>query len=218
METTELNGFEIEHLNSSGNVIHYESRVSPIKSNEEVEGLVVSSRDISQRKEMERKLEHLSLHDPLTGLPNKRFLESRINELGKLVVRQKLRLEIAIIDLDNFKKINDSYGHAVGDLVLAEIGNRIKENTRESDFAARYGGDEFIVLFVDHVNATEEKFHERFGSIFKKPVNVDDIEIRVTASIGYSSYNGGELDSGAIIKQADDSMYRVKSQKRKASL
>jgi diguanylate cyclase (GGDEF)-like protein/PAS domain S-box-containing protein len=217
LESKKPNVYETEYYAPGGKIIYYESRVSPLLSGEEISGLVVSSRDISHRKEMEKQLEFLALHDPLTGLPNRRFLKIRLAETIKLVTRQNLRLEIAILDLDNFKVINDTYGHTTGDQVLIELGKRLKMNLRGSDFPARYGGDEFIVLFVDGLDTAENRFHERFESIFSAPIYVDKHLIRVNASIGYSSYFGEEIITGEeIMKQADDAMYRVKNQKKNA--
>ena len=215
LETNKPDTYETEYLGANQELIYYESRVSPLVSEGKISGLVVNSRDISHRKEMEKKLEYLALHDPLTGLPNRRFLELRLEEIIKLVSRQKLRLEIAILDLDNFKEINDTFGHTVGDQVLIELGKRLKEHVRGSDFPARFGGDEFIVLFVDNLDIPEKRFHERFESIFSTPILVDDHEIFVNASIGYSSHCGKEkIDGEMIIKQADDAMYRLKATKK----
>jgi diguanylate cyclase (GGDEF)-like protein/PAS domain S-box-containing protein len=215
LETKKPDVYETEYYAPDGKFIYYESRVSPLLSGEEVSGLVVNSRDISHRKEMEKQLEILALHDPLTGLPNRRFLNVRLAETIKLVARQKLRLEIAIIDLDNFKEVNDTYGHTTGDQVLIELGKRLKKNLRESDFPARFGGDEFIVLFVDGLDTPEKRFRERFESIFSAPILVDKHLIHVDASIGYSSYWGEEKITGEkIMRQADDAMYRSKTQKK----
>ena len=158
LETKVPDVYETEYYAPGGKIIYYESRVSPLLSEEDVSGLVVNSRDISQRKEMEKQLEFLALHDPLTELPNRRFLKIRLEETIKLVTRQNLRMEIAILDLDNFKEINDTYGHTTGDQVLIELGKRLKMNLRGSDFPARYGGDEFIVLFVDGPDTAENRF------------------------------------------------------------
>jgi diguanylate cyclase (GGDEF)-like protein/PAS domain S-box-containing protein len=215
LETKVPDVYETEYYAPGGKIIYYESRVSPLLSEEDVSGLVVNSRDISQRKEMEKQLEFLALHDPLTELPNRRFLKIRLEETIKLVTRQNLRMEIAILDLDNFKEINDTYGHTTGDQVLIELGKRLKMNLRGSDFPARYGGDEFIVLFVDGPDTAENRFHERFESILSAPIHVDNHLIHINASVGYSSYYGEENITGEeIMKQADDAMYRLKNQKK----
>ena len=210
--------YETEYITGDRDVIYYESRVSPLLSGNSASGLVVNSRDISHHKELEKQLEFQALHDPLTGLPNRRFMEIRLAETIKLVMRQKLKLEIAILDLDNFKEINDTYGHPVGDQVLIELGKRLKKSLRGSDFPARFGGDEFIVLFVDDQKAPGKSLHERFEAIFATPIQVNRNEIFVTASIGYSSYRGeGEVNGEQIIKQADDAMYGLKSKRKNAA-
>jgi len=213
LDTKKPDVYETEYYAPDGNFIYYESRVSPLLSGEDVSGLVVNSRDISQRKELENQLEFLALHDPLTGLPNRRYLKIRLDETIKLVTRQNLRMEIAILDLDNFKNINDKYGHATGDRVLVELGKRLKKNLRGSDFPARFGGDEFVVLFVDGPDTPEKGFHERFESIFSTPIPVGEHLIQVSASIGYSSYYGDEEITGEeIMMRADDAMYLLKPQ------
>ena len=218
LETSKPSNYETSYKDPNGHLIYYESRVSPHKSDGEISGLVINSRDISHRIELEKKLEYLAMHDALTGLPNRRFLESRLNETIKLITRQGLRLEIAILDLDNFKDINDQYGHTVGDQVLIELGKRLKDKIRGSDFPARFGGDEFIVLFVEDRNTPKKGLHERFESIFLDPVQVEQHEIFVSASIGYSFYSGEEeIDGEKIIKQADDAMYQLKEQKEKTT-
>jgi len=155
------------------------------------------------------------MHDPLTGLPNRRSFELRIRETINLVSHQQLRLDIAILDLDNFKMINDTYGHSIGDHVLTELGKRLKDNMRESDFAARLGGDEFIILFVNDRNASFQKLHERLRLILDHPVKTQNYDIPVSASIGFSSFDGNEeTDIDTIIKQADDFLYREKRRKK----
>jgi len=215
LETKKPDVYETEYYDPGGKIIYYESRVSPLLSGDEVSGLVVSSRDISHRKEMEKQLEFLALHDPLTGLPNRRFLKVRLDETINLVARQNLRLEIAILDLDNFKEVNDTFGHTIGDQVLIELGKRLKKKLRESDFPARFGGDEFIILFVDQLDKPEKGFQERFESIFSTPILVDEHIIHVDASIGYSSFFGKEEITGEeIMKRADDAMYDLKMQRK----
>jgi diguanylate cyclase (GGDEF)-like protein/PAS domain S-box-containing protein len=216
-ETGQPGIYETRYLDPDGEPFYYESRVSPLSLKGEISGLVVNSRNISQRKAMEGKLKHMAMHDPLTGLPNRRLLEQHLNQLLKLVSRQELTLVVVILDLDDFKAINDTYGHGVGDQVLAELGKRLKENFRESDFAARFGGDEFIVLILDRKQTPSDRFHERFEAIFSEPVSVGDFEIDVDASFGSYAYDGQiEVDADTIIKHADDAMYREKSRKKQS--
>jgi len=215
LESAEPDIFETELNTPDQKTVFYECRVSAVISDGKTTGLVVSGRDISSRKEMEAQLEYFAMHDPLTGLPNRRSFELRIRETINLVSHQQLRLDIAILDLDNFKMINDTYGHSIGDHVLTELGKRLKDNMRESDFAARLGGDEFIILFVNDRNASFQKLHERLRLILDHPVKTQNYDIPVSASIGFSSFDGNEeTDIDTIIKQADDFLYREKRRKK----
>jgi diguanylate cyclase (GGDEF)-like protein/PAS domain S-box-containing protein len=120
-----------------------------------VHGIVLNGRDISERKAFEEQLEHQAFHDPVTLLPNRALLNERVRHALARAHRESSTLAVILLDLDDFKTINDSLGHAAGDHVLLEVAKRLATNIRASDTAARFGGDEFAILLED-VTGTEE--------------------------------------------------------------
>lgn len=171
--------------------------------------LVLALTEVSRRRS---EAQHLAHHDGLTGLANRRLLETRL-QTGLADARQrKLKLAMLFIDLDGFKGINDRYGHLAGDRLLVEVASRIAGAIRAEDIACRYGGDEFVVLLlnvdqVDVANMIADKIRERIGRNWF----VDGHPIRVTASIGVAIYpiDGEQYD--ALMSCADASMYRSRS-------
>lgn len=171
--------------------------------------------DISERKRIEERISYLAQHDALTGLSNRFALEAVLPQSISLARRQGLGLAILFIDMDHFKDINDRHGHAVGDQVLIETGRRIARSIRDSDFLARIGGDEFVVVLNDigsgdDARAVAEVVHKALCV----PIAVGDASIRITPSIGISLFpeDGEEADS--LMARADDAMYRAKAEGR----
>src|SRR5262245_50741840 len=182
--------------------------------------LVVSGvvADISERKRVEaearEKLAYAALHDSLTGLANRAsFLEHL--ELGlKRAHRTKKGVGVLFIDLDNFKLVNDSFGHGAGDELLKAVGSRLRSAVRGMDVVARQGGDEFLILLSDLDEASASRATEavasKVGGILNKPFLVDGIEIYVSASVGISLYLADGDDAETLLKHADVAMYSVK--------
>lgn len=161
------------------------------------------------------QLDHLARHDPLTGLPNRRLFAERLEHAVAAARRKNEALAVLFIDLDRFKEINDTLGHAVGDLVLKETAQLLRSAVREVDTVARLGGDEFVILFdvVDdprHVAGVAEKLLQRFQS----PLHVAGRDLTVHASMGISLYPEDGNDANALIHSADIAMYRAKHQGR----
>jgi diguanylate cyclase (GGDEF)-like protein/PAS domain S-box-containing protein len=172
-------------------------------------------RDITDRKQTEEKLHRLAYYDPVTDLPNKKyFSEYILKALSEAKIKNE-KLAVFFIDLDRYKKVNDTMGHLIGDKLLKGAAERFKTLTNEAIFAARVGGDEFI--FVQSGIASSEDAAElayRILSIIKKPFIFDDEEIYITTSIGISLYPNHGEDSLTLMKNADLSMYRVKNNGR----
>jgi len=171
--------------------------------------------DISRLKETEARIRDLAYYDPLTGLPNRRLLEDRLLVELSHAVRMRGRLAVMFVDLDRFKRINDSLGHAVGDRVLVEVAHRIRACLREDDTVARMGGDEFIVILgslaqPDDATATAR----RIVAVLRRPVVIDGRELVVTASVGISIYPDDSQEASTLIKNADIAMYRAKDEGR----
>jgi diguanylate cyclase (GGDEF)-like protein len=165
-----------------------------------------------ERKQGERGLEHKATHDPLTGLPNRVLFMDRLTHALAWSRRHETTFAILFIDLDKFKVINDSLGHETGDQVLIEVGRRLDEALRSSDTAARYGGDEFIVLCEDIKNDQQAiRIAQRITDSLEAPLSLDSDNTFVTASIGVVvGGSDSTADPEMLIREADSAMYRAK--------
>jgi diguanylate cyclase (GGDEF)-like protein len=169
------------------------------------------SLEISKRKEIETVLEHQAYHDALTNLPNRTLLVDRLNQAILQASRNDTIVAILFFDLDNFKIINDSFGHIVGDKVLVTVSQLLKEKFRGMDTVARIGGDEFVMILhpfetVDQVTTTTASICE----LLQAPIEIDGHELYATASIGVSVYPNDGSSAEALIKNADAAMYHAK--------
>ncbi|WP_049630822.1 GGDEF domain-containing protein [Cellvibrio sp. pealriver] len=159
----------------------------------------------------ERHALDLAYHDPLTGLNNKRYMTTLFDQALILATRPHQMLAVIYIDLDNFKPINDTAGHMVGDEVLKVIAKRLLDNTRSTDICARIGGDEFVVIATqlentEHANQIAEKILQQCCS----PVEINQHHYQLGASIGVSIYPAHGIDLNQLLQQADQAMYDVK--------
>ena len=165
---------------------------------------------ITQLKSEKDKLEELAYTDPLTGLSNRRFFLEEMKRVIETARRYREPLSIMMLDVDNFKRINDEYGHDVGDMILKQLAEVIRKNTRSSDIAARFGGEEFIVALPKTDERGALMVAERIRQEFKKSkVQVDGKEIGTTVSIGIASFEEG-YDLDRLIKEADEALYEAK--------
>lgn len=161
-----------------------------------------------------RRIHHIALQDPLTGLSNRRLLDEHLKQLILLSHRKKRRFALLYIDLNQFKPVNDRFGHEAGDLVLMSLAHRLKNSLRESDIIARVGGDEFILLFHDMpTRADAETMAAKVAHIIEEPMALAcDQTISVGASIGISLYPDNGTSGNALISHADQAMYGTKRQ------
>ena len=168
-------------------------------------------RDISDQKEFERHLQHTATHDALTNLPNRTLLLDRLDHSIARAQRNNSRLGVLYIDLDNFKDINDTYGHSAGDFVLQEFTSRILDETRKSDTFARISGDEFVMLMESISDSKQaEVLGEKIIQLVNKPFDMNGSTFEVTLSIGVSIYPDDGGTSLRLIQQADAAMYEAK--------
>lgn len=179
-----------------------------------IAGRAWNFRDITLRKQMEQQLAFQATHDLLTGLPNRTLLYDRINQGIAYAKRYQTKLYLLFLDIDNFKLINDNLGHNLGDILLKEIAKRLKDNTRESDTVSRFGGDEFIILFITNKYSDILKLTKKMLDAITKPMQLMQQEIVVTASIGVSIYPKDGTDAATLLKNADIAMYLAKTQGR----
>jgi diguanylate cyclase (GGDEF)-like protein len=167
------------------------------------------------RDEIER-LRYLSLHDPLTGLPNRQLLETRVEHAGQRSIRDRLSLVIMFVDLDRFKEVNDNMGHSVGDELLVAVARRLSTSVRPGDTVARVSGDEFVVL-CEKVDDPEDvqALVERITDAFASPFEVAGHAIEMTASIGVAHARAGDDISMRLVNDADAAMYEHKHRARR---
>jgi len=171
--------------------------------------------DISQAKAHEEKMEHLALHDPLTDIPNRRFLSQRLEQDIAFCRRSNKLLAVLIIDLDKFKPVNDTFGHSIGDILLKQVAKRLQESiNRKTDTVARLGGDEFIILLpglnsIDGVKSVSNNICENL----KLPYEIKKHKISIEASIGISIYPTHGTKELSLMKHADIALYVAKDLK-----
>jgi diguanylate cyclase (GGDEF)-like protein/PAS domain S-box-containing protein len=174
--------------------------------------ILALGQDVTARVEAEEQLKQAAVHDALTGLPNRNSLAARLEHALLRVNRAGDRLALLFIDLDRFKKVNDTLGHAAGDEVLRQAAARIRACVREVDTVARLGGDEFVVLLEADVRPdTPGIIGERVRAAFSMPFDYKGAEIRCGASVGVSLYPDHARDPETLLASADEAMYRVKN-------
>lgn len=174
--------------------------------------MCVVARDISPRRLAERQLIHTATHDPLTNLVNRLLLYDRLAQELARARRHSKKIALMNIDLDRFKRVNDTLGHAVGDQLLKAVGVRLKSILRESDTLARIGGDEFTIVLPD-ISQEDDAFRiaESILQVLRKPFDLESFKIPITVSIGVAFYPSDGKDSEALMKAADLAMYGAKS-------
>lgn len=172
-------------------------------------------RDITARKEAQEQLQHMAHHDMLTDLPNRLTFTDRLTQAKALAKRQKQFLALLFLDLDRFKMINDTLGHAVGDMMLQEIANRLQSCVREVDTVSRFGGDEFVVMLVNPKTTDDiERIATQILKKLAQPMIIAGNELFITSSIGVSIFPSDESDTDELIKKADVAMYQAKAHGR----
>jgi len=177
-----------------------------------VEGI---SRDITERKQMEQKLEEMATHDFLTGLPNRVLLLDRFNIAAALANRNKTRIAVMSLDLDKFKSVNDTLGHAAGDQVLKVVATRLTGIMRASDTLARVGGDEFILMMMETARVEDATaVAQKFLCSFTVPLVIDGQALDLSTSIGIAIYPEDGRDLDTLIRKSDAAMYYSKGNGR----
>ncbi len=203
-------------IKRDGSEVAIEDSASPIRDADgKLTGVVVVFHDVSEAKAMSMKMAHLAQHDFLTNLPNRVLLNDRIAQAIASADRNGTQVALLFLDLDNFKHINDSLGHATGDKLLQSVSNRLSNCVRNADTVSRQGGDEFIILLADNKNdidaaLTAEKVLEEITLVH----TVAKSQLHISTSIGISVYPNDGLDAETLIKSADTAMYYAKQKGR----
>lgn len=181
-------------------------------SNGNILNYVAIFSDITKIKKSNEKIEYLAHHDPLTNLPNRLLLKARLDQSITHASNSKESLALFFIDIDNFKIINDTYGHSIGDKIINLVASRLQKNLRPDDTISRIGGDEFIIVIenIDQIKDIE-KIANKILDDFKEPVKLQEYLFDVTVSVGISLFPNNSLNAEDLIKHADTAMYSAKN-------
>jgi diguanylate cyclase (GGDEF)-like protein len=203
---------EFRVLHKDGSWRYLEHVVNNLLDDPVVSGVVVNSWDVTERKALEEQLYHQAFHDPLSGLPNRALFMDRLEHALARANRRGDKVAVLFTDLDNFKVINDSLGHEVGDQLLVAVVERLKGCLRPEDTAARLGGDEFTVLIEDVDSVSDAvRVAERIAKILQPPFALDQHEVFSTTSIGIALSNPLQWQQPLdLLRHADLAMYRAK--------
>lgn len=195
-----------------GMLIDTSVTIAPLKDSEGIlYGFVNIIADITERNAAKQKIEFLAYHDPLTGLPNRLLLQDRMQQAIAQADRQQKGLALMFLDLDNFKKINDSLGHATGDSFLKEVATRLKKCVRDTDTISRQGGDEFVIILGDlSGNDVTPPIMSKIMERLQDPFHTEGIELSTSVSIGVALYPDDGSDFETLSKKADMAMFRAK--------
>lgn len=189
-----------------------EDTSAPIHDNRgKVIGAVIVFHGVGEARAMSVKMSHLAQHDPLTGLPNRLLLHDRLGRSIASARRRASALAVLFLDVDRFKRINDTLGHAAGDEVLQSIAGRLSACVRESDTVCRYGGDEFVVL-LSEVACSEDAVSsaDQLLAAIAMPHRVGKQDLHITASVGVSVYPADGTDAVTLLRKADLALLRAK--------
>jgi diguanylate cyclase (GGDEF)-like protein len=189
----------------------YDIRFSSINNDSHM-GWILTMRDNTTKRELEEKLHRMAYYDGITGLPNRMSFRDRLQSEMARVVRTHEMLAVMFIDLDNFKEINDTQGHAAGDKMLNHVAERLNEAIRGSDMAARMGGDEFLVLITDMKKKEDVAYSAmRILDAMREPFYINDTVVYTTASIGIAIVPGDGVEADIVLRRADEAMYIAKT-------
>src|SRR6185436_5522960 len=195
---------------ADGSLLHAELIATNLLAEPAVRGIVLNTRDVSERKRLEKELLHQAFHDPLTGLANRALFRDRVSHALQLRMRQRNAISVLFLDLDDFKKVNDSLGHAEGDRLLVAASERLQACVRAADTVARLGGDEFAILLEDGGAPEGPGFLVgRLVEAMARPFSLSGNEVSVSASIGIASASDDET-ADDLLRNADMAMYTAK--------
>lgn len=207
-----LSGHDISKLDQIGptETLWFEARIRPLPFKVEGEDAVLwVASNITHRHRLETDLRRLSQTDPLTGLWNRRPFERFAHEDFHAAQQAGRSLSTLMIDIDHFKRINDAFGHPVGDKVLIELATILAQHLKDGDMAARWGGEEFLILIIDFQLAQAAQVAERIRRAVEEQVFVQGV--RTTISIGISASNSEAITFAGLVTQADDALYAAKA-------
>src|SRR5215208_6062008 len=202
---------EFRVCHKDGSWRYLEHVVNNLLGDSAVRGVVVNSWDVTERKALVEQLSYQAFHDPLTGLPNRVLFMDRLEHALTRANRRGNKVAVLFTDLDNFKVINDSLGHEIGDRLLVAVAERLKACLRPEDTAARLGGDEFTILVEDIASVDEGvQIAERIADILRPPFALEEQEVFATTSTGIALNSTAQEQAADLLRHADLAMYRAK--------
>ena len=207
---------EWSYIRRDGSRLWVQVTVSALTTEEKrVTGWLCFAYDVTDRKRTQDQIAHMAQHDALTGLPTRTLLRDRLQMAMERSQRSKSVMALLMIDLDNFKRVNDLHGHSTGDELLVAVAKRLEDTVRKSDTVARMGGDEFVVLLEDlKSQAHAERVAQKLIDALSVPVHAGGESLPMSASIGLCLYPDGGYDAETLLKNADVAMYYAKSEGR----
>ena len=175
------------------------------------DGVAITASDITGRKADEARILHMAHHDALTGLPNRSIMDDRVSQAIKSAKRRGTHMAVLLVDLDNFKQINDSLGHQAGDKVLCSVATRLSASLRTSDTVIRTGGDEFVIVIPELTHKDDIQYlEEKIRANIREPMTIGGNPVPLTCSIGIAVYPEDGNNPDALISHADTAMYSAK--------
>jgi diguanylate cyclase (GGDEF)-like protein len=189
----------------------------PMQRTDEISNVAESFNRLQHKlNEQEQRLAEMVRHDILTGLPNRRLIEERMDRELQRIQRSQSGMALLFLDIDGFKPVNDAFGHQTGDRVLIEIARRLCDTVRDIDTVARLGGDEFLILLTDTPQPLEAAKRVALQCIeaLAEPIRIDDIEVRIGVSIGITTcapIEAANMSTWRLVNQADAAMYQAKA-------
>lgn len=196
----------------TGDIYYEEKTISPLRdARNRVTHFISTGKDVTERMQTQERLRFMAHHDALTELPNRVLFMDRLTQATADAKWRARLVAVMFIDLDHFKRINDTLGHEAGDALLITVAARLSETLRERDTVARFGGDEFAIMLGDVAAQSDvEILAEKVLEVLRQPVTVQEQKFFLSASMGISMFPGDALDASTLLRNADTAMYRAK--------
>lgn len=208
---------ERRYVRPNGEILYVEQVVVLLRDSDgEPDSFYVHLQDVTGRKKAEQELEHLAMHDPLTGLANRRLLAEHLGRFLARSARAGSQFAVIFIDLDDFKMVNDARGHPAGDTMLVELAARLKGLTRDTDVLARFGGDEFVIVCENMDDDAAQRLVSRIVSAVDEPFLIDGEEIFSKVSVGIAFSEPGDT-AESLLRKSDTAMYEVKDSRHRGA-
>ncbi|WP_188067882.1 EAL domain-containing protein [Brevibacillus brevis] len=206
----EAGNCDITLTTSEGRQLHLNMTHTPVFVDQQITGVFMIVRDITNKKEYEAKINYLAFHDSLTGLPNRRFVEQQLDQVIMEAQKTDQQVYVLFLDLDHFKLVNDSLGHDFGDLLLQEASLRLRECVGKKGTVYRLGGDEFMVILTDVTEREVSSMANEINETIEQAFFIHGHELYITTSIGISRYPEDGQDRSVLMRNADAAMYAAK--------